>query len=198
MKMFLKIFKIIKNLQTINVCTFSEPTTSEYLRNHQIFFYIHHISSGALKQFLKNTIFLHVYFNSFPSGWISRNNLKDYMVYKNVFSSKNHQKSFKLAIQEIESEIQGQNISITIKDIPQDELLATFQDHKKKLLDIFNQRRNRLDHFNIGNGFDYLTVLYQTVTSEQQQQMYGRIRDVFGQNKKFTKNYYDKPIVSLR
>lgn len=44
---------------------------------------------------------------------------------------------------------------ITIKDIPLDELLATFQDHEKKLLDIFNQRRNRLDHFNNGNGFDY-------------------------------------------
>lgn len=113
-------------------------------------------------------------------------------------STKNKTSKFKQAIKEIESDIQERNNvdsnetftgPITLKDVPIDELIATFKDHEEKLRVIFSERRQKSDHLNRGNGFDYLTVLWRTVEIEQQQHMYKYVRD------DFTNNYFENPNV---
>lgn len=104
---------------------------------------------------------------------------------------------FKNAIKEIDELVKKENESkreqntekITLKDMTIAELLATFDENQIELQDLFDRRRGILDRLNYGNGYDFLTVLSRTLTSEQQQQMFGRIGTVFtGDFKKYIQN----------
>lgn len=139
----------------------------------------------------------------FSSAWISPKNIYDYVDNKHKFSCKNKSKRFLAAIQQadeaIEHKIQQQNSNvpisieggsstnvskISLKTLTLDELLETFDDNKAYLRGLFDERRRKLDRFNYGNGYDFLTVLSRIATSEQQQKMYCHMTDVFAE-----KNY---------
>lgn len=83
------------------------------------------------------------------------------------------------AINQQKSEMIESEQLMTLKEEPISQILCTFDQNKKMLEDIFNLRRHNLDKFNIGNGMDYLTILWRTVTSEQQKAMYWRMIDAF-------------------
>lgn len=141
----------------------------------------------------------------FFSAWLKSDNIHDYVENKNKFCNKNKSKKFEEAIKQadeaVENEQQQQvNVSIsyeggamanfdkiTLKAIAIDDLLSTFKDNKAELRRLFDERRGKLDRFNYGNGYDFLTVLSRIATSEQQQKMYCRITDEFA-----GKNYMDK------
>lgn len=82
---------------------------------------------------------------------------------------------------------------ITLKDEPISDLLLTFDDNKMSLQSIFDQRKNQLYRHNYGNGYDFLTVLSRTLTSDQQKEMYWRLCAAFvGDSRKYIQN----PMVS--
>lgn len=60
-----------------------------------------------------------------------------------------------------------------------DEIIKTFNDNKEMLKSIFKERCGRLDKFNDGYGYDYITVLFRTVKPDQQRAMYTRIFEEF-------------------
>lgn len=117
---------------------------------------------------------------------------------KEKFHSKNRTPIFKKAIEEIEEVLREEstpgNISIekkkiTLKNVEISELLSTFIENETVLRTIFNQRRSDVDRFISGNGYDFLTVLYRTLTSSQQQALYCRICEYFmGDIKKYIRN----------
>lgn len=77
-------------------------------------------------------------------------------------------------------------LKVTLKQMTIDDLLKTFKDNEENLRLIFDERRRKLDRFNYGNGYDFLTVLSRIATSEQQKQMWSYISDAFA-----GKNYID-------
>lgn len=113
---------------------------------------------------------------------------------------KNKSKAFKIAIKEIEEEIEKEiaNFSsiekITLKEVSVDEILATFDGNKMALQNVFDHRRNTLDRFNYGcKDFDFLTVLERTLVEDQKTKMYKQICVAFmGSVEKYIQN----PIVS--
>lgn len=157
---------------------------------------------------------LHVLLLSFhlSSAWIQSDNIYDYVQYKNKFSSMNGTKKFVDAIQQADERLAQQNENlnvevatkngessvipsssndskITVKNIKTSELLRSFKEHESILRSIFNERKKKLERFNYGNGYDFLTILSRTATPEQQKQMYSHICvELVGQN------YYDRPI----
>lgn len=100
-----------------------------------------------------------------------------------------------MAIKEIEEEINREtSVEITLKLMPIDEILSTFDEHFQLLKNIFETRAKVLDRFNQGNGLNYLTILFRTLTQDQQQQMYLRIVRKFSKDeRKYTQN----PMVNL-
>lgn len=84
---------------------------------------------------------------------------------------KNKTPLFIEAIKEIEEDI-AHSGKITLKDVAVDGLLATFNDSKTVLQDLFDKRRGKLDRFNYGNGLDFLTILSRTVSEDQKTKMY--------------------------
>lgn len=116
--------------------------------------------------------------------------------------TKNKTVAFKNATSEIEQEIERKNTNssenktigkISLKNVPIDELLGTFDDNKTVLQNLFEERRNKLDRFNYGNGFDFLTVLPRVLDEEQKKMMYQQICTAFMEN--FEK-YIGNPLVS--
>lgn len=140
------------------------------------------------------------FFFVFHSAWVKSEEIYDYVQYRHEFSSKNSRKIFQEAVQQadqaIMKEAQQQQPcksstsheaaavenfeKITLKARSIDYLLKTFDDNEADLRILFDERRRRLDRFNHGNGYDFLTVLSRIATSEQQQQMYCRMTDAFG------------------
>lgn len=59
------------------------------------------------------------------------------------------------------------------------DLLETFKENEENLRAIFDERCGKLDRFNYGNGYDFLTVLDRIATSEQQKEMWRHISDTF-------------------
>lgn len=104
---------------------------------------------------------------------------------------------FKNAIEEIEREIQENNFftqKITLKEVPTDDLLATFNNSKMTLQNLFNQRRVKLDRFNYGiEEYDFLTVLERIVGEEQKTKMFQQICTAFTGN---FGRYIQNPMVS--
>lgn len=134
------------------------------------------------------------------SAWISLHKTCHYLENKEKLGAKSKTGQFKRAISEIEAmideqkdldlnEFESQDGPTTLEGMPVHEIIETFNENEESLGKIFGERRHIMDHFNRGNGLDYLTILFRTVTSEQQQKMYTRIRDTF------TKNYLEHPIV---
>lgn len=132
----------------------------------------------------------------FSSAWIPKENVFDYIQFKNRFLNKNHTKSFQRAIKEIENELYHQtNDEITLKNVSMNSILKTFDENIALLKPIFESRVNVPNRFNVGNGMDYLTILYRTVTSEQQQQMYIKIVQQFTKDER---KYFDSPTVNFQ
>lgn len=115
---------------------------------------------------------------------------------KNKFSAKNKTYIFKRAIEEIDEAITHNRTAeiaieqkIDLKNMPINELLATYTEHETVLRANFNQRRHDIDRFIYGNGYDFLTILARTLTSSQQQAMYSEICTKFmGDIKKYLQN----------
>lgn len=153
-------------------------------------------------RFFETKLFTFSNFYCYSSGWISQENISDYIQNKEQFSMKNKSKAFKIAIKEIEEEIEKEiaNFSsfekITLKEVSVDEILATFEGNKMALQNVFDHRRNTLDRFNYGcKDFDFLTVLECTLVEDQKTKMYKRICVAFmGSVEKYIQN----PIVSLK
>lgn len=83
---------------------------------------------------------------------------------------------------------------ITLKDTPIDAIMATFEEGTPSIEALYSTHAKTLDRLiNRGNGLDYLTILYRTLTSNQQQQMYLRILKKFAKDEK---KYIENPIVS--
>lgn len=84
---------------------------------------------------------------------------------------------------------------ITLKDMSIEALIDTFDEGVPLMETLYSAHAKTLDRLIIkGNGLDYLTILYRTLTPCQQQKMYLRIL------KKFTndqKKYIENPIVSF-
>lgn len=121
--------------------------------------------------------------------------MHNYSEFKNQFSHKNKTASFQLAIKEIEEEISRETSEeITLKLMPTDEILSTFDEHFQLLTNIFESRSKLLDRFNVGNGLDYLTILHRTLTQNQQQQMYVQIMRTFSTSER---EYFRNPKVNL-
>lgn len=137
----------------------------------------------------------------FSSAWISKNNICDYFENKVKLGGKNKTQIFKKAIEEIEEAItqsRANDISIDqkidLKNVPISELLASFTEHETVLRAIFEHRRQEIDRFIFGNGYDFLTVLARTLTSSQQQAMYSKICASFMGD---TQNYLQNPKVYI-
>lgn len=118
----------------------------------------------------------------FSSAWITQENICDYLQHKNEFSVKNKRHIFNKAITEIDEAIAHRNATeiaieqkIELKNVPINELLATFAEHETALRANFDQRQQETDRFIYGNGYDFLTILSRTLTSSQQQAMYSEI-----------------------
>lgn len=157
-----------------------------------------HIASKSIRNFLsaKFTCFQLIFILLFLSAWISKQNIFDYSEFKTEFEMKNRTKSFRTAIQEIENEVNSKpNEEITLKNMAIDLILTTFDESIPVLEPIYKSRANIPNRFNNGNGLDYLTILYRTVTSEQQQQMYLKIVQHFAVDEK---KYIENPTVSFR
>lgn len=69
------------------------------------------------------------------------------------------------------------------------ELLKTLEEHEAALRCIFNERRHKLDRFNYGMGYDFLTILSRIATSKQQKEMYSFMCDAL-----VDKKYFERPI----
>lgn len=130
------------------------------------------------------------------SAWLKSDSIHEYVENKNKFRTKNNSKKFEEAIKQadeaVENEQQPVNVSIsceagaklkpdklTLKAMAVNDLLSTFEDHKAELRRLFDERRGKLDRFNYGNGYSFLTVLSRIATSEQQQKMYCHMTDEF-------------------
>lgn len=137
-------------------------------------------------------------FFSFLSAWIKSVDIYDYMQNKDKFCSKNKTKKFRDAIEEANqaiSKVQKQsnekkeadtvasNTSqlhkVTLKSMDIDDLLKTFESNERNLRILFDERRYKLDRFNYGQDYDFLTVLSRIATPEQQKKMWGHISDEF-------------------
>lgn len=75
----------------------------------------------------------------------------------------------------------GQSIAneITLKNMAIKDIVETFDENIPFLKAIFETRAHIPNRFNIGNGLDYLTILYHTVAPAQQQEMYTKIVQQF-------------------
>lgn len=158
------------------------------------------------------TVVSYIYFYSFLSAWLRRENIRSYAEYKDQLVQKNSTTSFRKAVNEIEEEIRNhvpRNVvneieeetqnqmphKMTLKDVPINEIIATFDEGIPLLESLYTAHANitmdRLIHR--GNGLDYLTILYRTVTQQQQQRMYLQILTKFTINQK---KYFENPNVS--
>lgn len=150
------------------------------------------------------------------SAWIKNDDLYDFNGHKNKFNLKNKSKKFREAIQEADDALsqtqqtqQQQNndlqlqpgsrnesgnalTALTLKNKDIVELLNTFEENKVTLRAIFTERRNILDCFNRGNGYDFVTVLDQLVSPEQQQQMCSHLSDEIAGKKYFENAIHEK------
>lgn len=82
---------------------------------------------------------------------------------------------------------------ITLKDMPITAIIATFEEGYPLLESLYSSLANSMaDRFLQGNGLDYLTILYRTVSSNQQHQMYGRMLEKFTKNQR---EYIENPTV---
>lgn len=63
-------------------------------------------------------------------------------------------------------------VNIMVKTMDVNDLLKSFEENEAALRNIFNERRTKLDRFNYGIGYDFLTVLSRTATPEQQKKMF--------------------------
>lgn len=114
----------------------------------------------------------------FLSAWMKPNQIYDYVQYKNQFDSKDDSEEFKAAVEEANdaiSECEEQHEmpstqsdsmdaneivasiprpihSLTLKSIPADDLVNTFNDHAKNLRILFNEGRKKVDRFHESNG----------------------------------------------
>lgn len=138
-----------------------------------------------------------------------KENIQNYSEYRDQLVQKNKTASFRKAVDEIEEEIRIQvprnavngtssiemPHKITLKDMPINAILATFDEGIALLQSLYTAHANKtMDHLiHRGNGLDYLTILYRTVTQQQQQQMYLRILTEFANNQK---KYFENPKVS--
>lgn len=153
----------------------------------------------------------------FSSAWIKPENIYDYIQNKSKFCSKNRSNDFLIAIEEAEEAVNeaneqleqpsttvqhdSQNMAavinspsinvrnITVKTMDVKDLLRTFEENEATLRSIFNERRTKLDRFNYGMGYDFLTVLSRIATPEQQKKMFSCICEAFA-----GKEYYKHPI----
>lgn len=69
------------------------------------------------------------------------------------------------------------------------DLLKTFDENEATLRFIFNERRTKLDRFNYGMGYDFLTISSRLATPEQQKEMFSHACEALA-----GKNYYQNPI----
>lgn len=146
------------------------------------------------------------------SAWISSQNVSEYFENKEKFSARNKTVIFRKSLEQIEEAIAkdcNSNLPMTIdkpatdepnttkkttlKDETVADLLATFENNKTHLQNLFDHHRGNLDRFNFGNGYDFLTVLSRLVTSEQQKDLYMHLCNAFVGN--FQK-YIQNPTVS--
>lgn len=124
------------------------------------------------------------------SAWISENDIYNYSEFKAEFEHKNKRRTFKDAIKEIEIDMNLPK-EISLKNIAIDPILETFEENVHALKSIYDARANILNRLN--EGSDYLTILHRTLTSEQQQKMYTRIRNEFAKDER---KYIENPTVS--
>lgn len=163
-------------------------------------FMAHTICKSTLKfqisKFIWNIWIQYIYIYSilFSSAWISKKNVYNYLNYKNQFENKNQSKSFKLAIKEIEFETNKKKDKITLKDMPIDSILNTFNENFSALKEIYKSRVNIPNRFNIG-PLDYLSILYRAVTMEQQHNMYDKMIEKFIKDEE---TYTNNRTVNLR
>lgn len=132
----------------------------------------------------------------FSSAWISKENVFNYLQFKSQFANKNRTTNFRRAIKEIEVELSHKTKNeITLKNMAINSILSTFDENIPLLKSIYKIRANIPNRFNKDNELDYLTILYRTVTPEQQHQMYMKIVQQFtGDERKYIEN----PTVSLQ
>lgn len=118
--------------------------------------------------------------------------MKDYLEFKSQFVHKNKSSSFRRGVDEIEEAMRlerNHSEIITLKNMSDDAILATFEETRTLLENLFVSRINISDRLNIGNGLDYLTILFRIVTSDQQQKMYAQIVKQFSKDEmKYTGN----------
>lgn len=126
------------------------------------------------------------------SAWISKQNIYSYLEFKSKFVHKNKTSNFQKAIKEIENDMNHAN-EISLKGMSMNSILSTFEENVPSLKSIYDTRATKLNRFNEGNNF--LTILHRTVTSEQQQHMYTRIRHEFAEDER---KYMENPTVSLK
>lgn len=115
---------------------------------------------------------------------------------------KNKTKIFKQALDEAKSEmsVESRNSvdatplnTITLKNETIQQILHSFDENKHFLESIFNDRKATLNRFNVGNGYDFLTILWRVVSTEQQQAMYSHILNYFTHDER---EYIQDPKVS--
>lgn len=146
--------------------------------------------------------------NPFPftfikSGWVNNHDIWDYLDKEDEFSQKNITKVFAKAMDEIKAAIHAEKATdlgiasqpnqITLKAMPIAHILNSFDENKNLFESIFNERKSLHNRFNNGYGYDYLTVLWRLLSSEQQQAMYCRISKHFIPNER---EYLQNPKVS--
>lgn len=115
------------------------------------------------------------------------------------FSKKNTTKPFTRAIEEAKSAMSAESKdvlpkAITLKTESIQQILDSFDENRCLLERLFNERKHKLNRFNNGNGYDYLTVLWRVVSTEQQTSMNKRIFEYFIEDKE---EYIQNPKVSM-
>lgn len=136
------------------------------------------------------------------SAWISSKNISNFSENKEKFCGKNNTAIFKKAVKEIEEAIEEEKENLnaksieekmTLKNVSSEILITSYDEHETVLRTIFEQRRQQLDRFNYGNGYDFLTVLSRILTSEQQQLLF---LEICGKIMGNAMEYMQNPIVS--
>lgn len=86
----------------------------------------------------------------------------------------------------------SQNVAanITVKTMDVNDLLKTFEEHEAALRS-FDERRTKLDRFNYGMGYDFLTVLSRIATPEQQKNMFSYMCEAFAGKEYYKHSIYE-------
>lgn len=103
---------------------------------------------------------------------------------------------FQTAMGEIEEEMGDKTKNeITLKNMSIHTILSTFDENIPSLQSIYDSKANIPNRFNKGTELDYLTILYRTVTMQQQHEMYQKLIKQFTEDEK---KYSENPTVNFR